>query len=166
MPSLTISSDVLPTREYQLNKPEITVGRIEGNDIQIEHGSVSGRHAILIKQGEDYLVRDNNSTNGTTVNGSKITEHLLKSGDVIFFGYIQAVYQSTSGAGGVPLPDPGAGREFHVASESTVPPNFTNLSPFGRKSEESSSKPLDMANIGLGIVASLVLLFVLYRFFG
>ncbi len=164
MPTLTIQSDVLPTKEYELTKPEITVGRIEGNDIQIEHGSVSGHHAVLIKQGGDYLVRDNNSTNGTSVNGTKVSEHLLKSGDVVYFGYIQATYYSTTGAGGVPLPDPSSGRDFHMASESTLPPNFTNHSPFGRKTEESSSKPLDMANAALAVAAVLAVGFVVFRF--
>jgi predicted component of type VI protein secretion system len=165
MATLTIQSDVIASKEFQLEKPEITIGRLEDSDIVIEHGSVSGHHAILVKSGEDYILKDNNSTNGTTVNGTKITEQLLRSGDIIHFGYIQTKYASASGAGAVALPDPTAGRELNFATQSVVPSNFTNLSPFGKKTEDESSKPLDIANMVLGALAACALAFALFRMF-
>jgi len=165
MATLTIQSDVIASRDYQLEKPQITIGRLEDNDIVIEHGSVSGHHAILIKNGEDYILKDNNSTNGTTVNGTRIEEHFLKSGDIIHFGYIQTKYVTSTGSGAAPLPDPAAGREISFATQSTTPVNFVNLSPFGKKTEESSSKPLDMANTVLAVLAVLSLAFFAFRLF-
>jgi len=163
MASLTVQSDALPSKKYTLEKPEITIGRLEDNDIVLEHGSVSGHHAILIKQGEDYLIKDRNSTNGTAVNGTKITEHLLRSGDIIHFGYIQVEYTSESAS--TPLPDPTSGRDFSFATHSSLPTNFKNLSPFGGKREESTSKPLDYAIWVLAVLCGFALAAAVLRFF-
>ncbi|MGH7339521.1 MAG: FHA domain-containing protein, partial [Candidatus Rokuibacteriota bacterium] len=68
----------------------IVVGRIDGSDLKFDpqHDlDVSSKHAEFRMVGSGYEVHDNNSTNGTLVNGAKITGGVkLKSGDRVKFG--------------------------------------------------------------------------------
>jgi uncharacterized protein (TIGR02996 family) len=72
---------------FQISTPEITIGRVQGNDIVLPRGNVSKRHArIVIKDGK-YIIVDLKSTNGTYVNGRKITSPLVfKPEDKIYIG--------------------------------------------------------------------------------
>lgn len=65
----------------------IIVGRSPGADIVIAAGYVSGRHARFTLMGQNLFVEDLGSTNGTSVNGMRITEPVaLRSGDVVNVG--------------------------------------------------------------------------------
>jgi predicted component of type VI protein secretion system len=70
-------------QEYELSKPELTIGRHSSNDIVIENRGVSGKHAVIQMQGEDFILKDLDSTNGTKLNGKKITSAELRHGDHI-----------------------------------------------------------------------------------
>lgn len=57
----------------------LTIGRANVNNIVFSFNDVSGSHATLIKSNMgEILIRDNNSKNGTFVNGKKITSQLLR----------------------------------------------------------------------------------------
>ncbi|MDH3653458.1 MAG: ATPase, T2SS/T4P/T4SS family [Myxococcales bacterium] len=72
-------------RRLDFAKPELTVGRVQGNDIVLAKRNVSKQHARLTLQDEQAVVVDLNSTNGTWVNGRKITTaQPLKQGDKIY----------------------------------------------------------------------------------
>ncbi|HED14081.1 MAG TPA: FHA domain-containing protein [Gammaproteobacteria bacterium] len=59
--------------EVDLDKPRITIGRDKGNDVVLEDEGISGFHAeIQLLDDQAYIV-DLGSTNGTTVNGKKVT---------------------------------------------------------------------------------------------
>ena len=72
-------------RRLDFSKAELTVGRVQGNDIVLPKRNVSKQHARLTLKDEQAVVTDLNSTNGTWVNGRKITSpHPLKHGDKIY----------------------------------------------------------------------------------
>jgi len=72
-------------RRLDFSKPELTVGRVQGNDIVLSKRNVSKQHARLRLEDEQAVVIDLNSTNGTWVNGRKITAaQPLKQGDKIY----------------------------------------------------------------------------------
>jgi pSer/pThr/pTyr-binding forkhead associated (FHA) protein len=48
-----------------MDKPEVLIGRNSGNDIVIDNLSVSDRHARIVKEGNQYILEDLGSTNGT-----------------------------------------------------------------------------------------------------
>ncbi|MBI5047405.1 MAG: FHA domain-containing protein [Deltaproteobacteria bacterium] len=77
-------------KEYNLDKPYLTIGRNDDNDICIDHMAVSSHHARIDKAedtAEDcYTVTELNSTNGTFVNGKKMTTTVLKPNDWIAIG--------------------------------------------------------------------------------
>ncbi|MBN2548156.1 MAG: FHA domain-containing protein [Anaerolineales bacterium] len=77
------------TQSYPLSKPAMVVGRAPGNDVVINHPAVSGRHLSLTVTPTGYTVVDMNSTNGTMVNGHRIsanTPQSLNQGDVLRIG--------------------------------------------------------------------------------
>lgn len=78
-------------------KGTMVVGRVPGVDIQIEDDSVSRRHAEIVVQGRDVVLRDLGSANGTNVNGAPLTEELaLAPGDIIQFGVVEMTYEVPS----------------------------------------------------------------------
>jgi predicted component of type VI protein secretion system len=56
-----------------LNKPEMTVGRRPSCDIRLDFENVSGKHCLLRMINGVWNVKDLGSTNGTTVNGARLT---------------------------------------------------------------------------------------------
>lgn len=72
-----------------LTGSRLTVGRGRSNDIVLGDASVSREHAELVSAAAGWKLRDLNSTNGVTVNGTKVREHTLASGDRIAFGNVE-----------------------------------------------------------------------------
>ncbi len=81
---LTIRQGPKPNQVFDLDKDVLGLGREAGNDLVIEDPQISRRHARLTRQGNSYLLEDLGSTNGTFVNGSRVsTPVLLANGDLI-----------------------------------------------------------------------------------
>ena len=73
-------------KEYPLTKDSITIGRQEDNTIAIDNLAVSGYHARIDSAGEDFILTDLQSTNGTFVNENKVISHKLSRGDNVVIG--------------------------------------------------------------------------------
>src|SRR5207237_1434096 len=84
---------------YELNVEKTTVGRVEDNAFQIAEPSVSSHHAEIILRGSDVVIKDLNSTNGTFINGEKISESVLKPGQTLKFGQVELRLEGKDGAG-------------------------------------------------------------------
>ena len=89
MAKLVILNQGMTGRAFDVNVDRATVGRVEENTFQIADASVSSRHAEILLQGSDLLIRDLNSTNGTFINGEKISEAVLKPGQTLRFGQVE-----------------------------------------------------------------------------
>lgn len=78
-----------------VTSPEFTIGRDKSNSFYIQLETVSRKHAT-IKFSEDgsYHITDSGSSNGTFLNGSKITDSPLRSGDFIEIGGIGITFQN------------------------------------------------------------------------
>lgn len=83
--------------ELQLeSQVTITIGREISNDIQISHSSVSREHAEITRNGDAFFLEDNQSTNGTFLNGRLVTSKVkLAHDDVIIVGHTKLIFQST-----------------------------------------------------------------------
>ena len=63
-----------------------SIGASPKNDVVMDEDSVSSNHAAILCQEGTYFVEDNNSTNGTTVNGRRVSRGELNAGDTVSFG--------------------------------------------------------------------------------
>ena len=79
-------------REYTIEQAAI-LGRLNSNDIPIQDANASREHAKIYKQGNRFAIVDLNSTNGTMVNGQRVTKRVLKEGDVIGIGVVHMRYE-------------------------------------------------------------------------
>jgi pSer/pThr/pTyr-binding forkhead associated (FHA) protein len=70
----------------ETDQSEITIGRSNTNDIQIDNLSVSKEHAAIIKLPDDYAVVDLNSTNGTFLNDKEVQKAVLAPQDTLTIG--------------------------------------------------------------------------------
>jgi adenylate cyclase len=70
-------------------KPEMSIGRTEGNDLILNHPSVSRKHARIDFRNESYWIIDLKSTNGVKVNGNLVTESQINAGDKVLVGSVQ-----------------------------------------------------------------------------
>ncbi len=99
-------------RRLDFDKAEITIGRVQGNDVVLPKGNVSKRHARIVLKDGKFIIVDLKSTNGTYVNGRKITSPLVvKDSDKIYIGDFILGVEEASGASTVapasaPMPPP------------------------------------------------------------
>src|SRR5207253_3916630 len=99
MVKLVLLGEAFAGRTYELNVEKTTVGRVEDNAFQIAEPSVSSHHAEIILKGTDVLIKDLNSTNGTFINGEKVTEQVLKPGQTLRLGTVEMRLEGKDGAG-------------------------------------------------------------------
>ncbi|HZH78967.1 MAG TPA: ATPase, T2SS/T4P/T4SS family [Archangium sp.] len=75
------------TEQIEFEKNEITIGRLDGNDIVLAKGNVSKYHSKIVAKDGKFIVVDMKSTNGTFVNGKKIAGPMvLKPTDKVYIG--------------------------------------------------------------------------------
>ena len=73
-------------RPYPLAKDALSIGRLDACDIVLSDAGVSRKHAEVRREGDEWVVVDLNSTNGTVVNGRPVRRHRLAEGDRIEVG--------------------------------------------------------------------------------
>ncbi len=86
MPKLLILSGKKKGEVFQLKDKNVYIGRDPSNTIFLPDRRASRAHAVIILQGNDHVIEDLGSVNGTLVNDSPITKHILKDGDEILLG--------------------------------------------------------------------------------
>ena len=82
---------------YSLRDGVTSVGRDTDNDIQMMTDRVSRHHARFTNLSAVCRLADLNSTNGTLINGRKITSYDLKNGDEVTIGELVMRFEETSG---------------------------------------------------------------------
>ena len=78
---------VLPSGErFILGDTVITIGRLTDSVLVLEDPNVSRQHAEIRPSGNGFVLADLGSTNGSKVNGIKVSERVLQDGDELTFG--------------------------------------------------------------------------------
>jgi len=96
---IEVHAGPLAGKGFPFTGSTITVGRAPENDISLDDGQVSRHHAILRRQGNEIILEDLGSTNGTLVNGERIYgPHILQPAETISIG------ESVFGVTGFPAP--------------------------------------------------------------
>jgi len=106
LPKLIISRQEQVLQEVELRGTRMSLGRHPQNDIVIEHRAVSAKHALFTAEHNDVFIEDLNSTNGTFVNGQRISRRLLEDGDSIVVAKFQIDFVGGPSArpAGIPAP--------------------------------------------------------------
>lgn len=99
MPRLIVSIDGVVVKEVLLTKTRVTLGRRPNSDVVLDHLAVSGEHAIVTMEDNEVVLEDRASTNGTYVNGARVTDrHHLASGETIVIGNYRIKYLDDAAA--------------------------------------------------------------------
>ncbi|MGN6553798.1 MAG: FHA domain-containing protein [Verrucomicrobiota bacterium] len=108
MAKLVVLNAGLTGRSHDLTVDKTTIGRVDDNTFQIAEASVSSHHCEVLLRGSDVVIKDLNSTNGTFLNGEKVTETVLKPGQTLRLGQVELRLE-TDNAPGAPSAAPSAG---------------------------------------------------------
>lgn len=91
-------------RDIPLDQDRITIGRRADHDVCLPFPAVSADHAEIITVIADSFLHDLGSTNGTFVNGERVSKHFLRNHDKIDIGRQQLVYLTNDAETVEPLP--------------------------------------------------------------
>jgi uncharacterized RDD family membrane protein YckC len=100
-------------REISLPRTLLSIGRDPSNDVVLPDAMVSRRHAVIECRGSQYYLRDCNSSNGSLVNGDRVSERSLRDGDLVAIGTARLLFREEVAAeelGAKVLPHPSAPR--------------------------------------------------------
>jgi pSer/pThr/pTyr-binding forkhead associated (FHA) protein len=87
---------ILPDgRRVAVGAEPLVIGRLPECGVVLQDANVSRRHAELRRHGEEVVVTDLGSTNGTRVNGAPVREQVLSSGDEVSVGSTRLVFEMT-----------------------------------------------------------------------
>ncbi len=105
MAKLVVNPTSANRREIALGRTLVSIGRDPSNDLVLPDAMVSRRHAVIECRGAQYYLRDCNSSNGSVVNGDRVSEKGLRDGDLVAIGSARLLFREevgmTQGAGKV-----------------------------------------------------------------
>ncbi len=84
-----LKPDGVVDKQWDLNNKPIVVGRGDSVDIKVEDDGLSRRHFMIFRDGEDYLIKDLSSRNGTWLDGERTLQTNLQHDDRILAGRTQ-----------------------------------------------------------------------------
>ena len=94
MPKLIVSRDGEVIENRFLDESAFTIGSLAESDLCLAIPGVSRTHARISSVGNDDILEDLGSTNGTSVNGQSISRHILQNDDVIEIADVQIRYRN------------------------------------------------------------------------
>jgi uncharacterized RDD family membrane protein YckC len=80
-------------REISLPRTVLSIGRDPSNDLVLPDAMVSRRHAVVEWRGSQFYIRDCNSSNGSLVNGDRVSEKGLRDGDLVAIGTARLLFR-------------------------------------------------------------------------
>jgi hypothetical protein len=86
-------------KSFNLSEERTKIGRTGANDISLSDDTISREHAVIDNEDGKYRLTDLASTNGTFVEGKKISTRVIKDGDKIGFGDTEAVIRTVKTKG-------------------------------------------------------------------
>ena len=121
---LVLRAGPTPGKAFPLDKDEMFIGREANNDITINDPEVSRRHARLYLQGGNMILEDLGSTNGTSVNGQRLTgPYVLRAGEIITLGEkITLLYETTGNDDNATMASSRISSQPQYSAQSPQPP--------------------------------------------
>src|SRR5688572_29969321 len=91
MATLALRCEESARKQYAVGVA-VTIGRLPDNTIVIENPAVSSHHACVFRDGDNFVLEDLQSTNGTFVNSRRVIRCTLNDGDVLLVGTHELVF--------------------------------------------------------------------------
>jgi len=143
-PKFTVLNEKLRGKIFEIDRETMSIGRRDGMDICIKDSTLSGHHADIIRSIHDgksvYILRDNDSTNGTKVNNVLLSgEQELKNADLILFGGVEVLFDAGESDGEVSATtfQPTVTLDLgSLDSSLTTAPSLTNLNPLAAEEQK------------------------------
>ena len=162
MAKLVVLGEGQNSRSHELKAERTTIGRLDDNAFQLPEQSVSSHHCEIILRGNEVVVKDLNSTNGTFINGEQITEKVLKPGQVLRLGKIEMRLENGQ-VPAMPVKSLGQTRALPPGGvkfdqTATGAPVFDKNSPFAKKSNKIA---VIFITIGVILFAVIVITLIL-----
>jgi pSer/pThr/pTyr-binding forkhead associated (FHA) protein len=79
-------------RDVALDTNPVVIGRSRTCDLSIQSAELSRRHAVLRREGNDFVIEDLDSQNGVYLNGVRVHSAVLRGGDTIHIADIAFLY--------------------------------------------------------------------------
>jgi pSer/pThr/pTyr-binding forkhead associated (FHA) protein len=169
MAKLVILSEGMTGRSHELTAEKTTIGRLEDNTFTIGDPSVSSHHCEVLLRGGDVIVRDLNSTNGTYINGERITEAPLKPGQILRLGQVELRLESETAAPAAAAPRKTPEGTMILQRgisptdlEQSARASFDTVSAGFSKKNDKAGKIFLYVSIGVGVV---IVALLIYAFF-
>lgn len=165
MPRLVVLSEGLTGRTHELKAELTTVGRVEDNSFQVPDSSVSSHHCEIVLKGTEVLVRDLGSTNGSFINGDRITESVLKPSQILRLGQVDIRLEADVAPGAAPK------RVFdhtQIVPQGIKPTDLdqTVRKPVAQAFTPKSNKPVLIFIAAVALVALALVIFLVWVVFG
>lgn len=115
MAKLFLNFEHTTLKEFPLSLGVMSIGRLPDNDITIDNPAVSGHHAVVYWQDDQFILEDKGSFNGTYINDERVTRRVLRDGDVFLVGKHTLTFKAEPGQSVAPA---------HVAAAKPVLPSL------------------------------------------
>lgn len=156
----------LSNNHIMLDKPIISIGRKNNNDIVVKSQTLSGHHAdiVVTEKGNKtiFVLKDNQSTNKSFVNDIPVKEYILHNKDLIRFGDVEFVFNNIDDEEGLSSTTVMLG----IESRSDVDMKKTkNLDPFFEARKQKAEKLIYIflsLLIFLGLAIIIIVIFFFY----
>lgn len=156
---LGMSGDV-KGKTFPLDRDVTTLGRSKDNVIVLDNPTVSGHHCSVVREGDHFLLRDLESTNGTRLNAKEVTESRLRAKDLMQVGSVEFMFDTEV----EDAVETHSYAETHVevaAGPVAAPESFSSISPFGaRRRDSKGTWFMLIAVVGLLALVVVILFFI------
>jgi CheY-like chemotaxis protein len=158
MAKLVVITKGLAAASHELGGKWATIGRADGNDFQIAEASISGRHCEVRLRGDELVVRDLQSTNGTFAGGQKISEAVVKPGQTLRVGEVELRFENSAS-----IPEATPGTSFvtkMLATNTAANPPKPVMPALPKPAPAAEIKPVTPPEISAAPLKKFQVLFV------
>lgn len=164
MAKLVVLTDSLKGLSHELKIERTTVGRVEDNTFPIVEASVSSHHCEILLKGTDVVVKDLNSTNGTFINGERVSEATLKPGQTLRLGNVELKIEGPASASKKQLDAtmviPQGVKRDELGASSSAASKLSEKAGFQKKSDNLNK----VFFVGGGIVLLIIIALIVWAF--
>lgn len=93
MAKIILNPQMPSRKEIDLPMAGLSIGRDPNNDVVIPDALVSRRHARIVYDGREFLFHDCESSNGSLLNGNRVSERKLEDGDILWLGASRLLFR-------------------------------------------------------------------------